>query len=226
MMFRVTAESSPAPTGDGSAVRVALQQAAAFALSEWQRQASAAFKHATGTYTKSVIKTYADSIVVSQVDGNTWDITNVAPYALPLETGVQPFDMKSTITKGKHKVSASGKAYRVIPFRHGGPGAVTLPPMPKDVYAAVKMGAPIPPEYVGTKYEGMVKVGAPRHSQYFTFRVLSEDGTGWEHPGFEAFHLAEKVAEKVKTMLAQTIGAAVVLDIVGGSETGIPFYLA
>ena len=175
-----------------SRLQAAVAEAAEYVAAEWKNAAQEAFEYPSGNY--------VDSVVVTQLGPTTYEVICSAPYASALDTGFSEFDMKSKIRTGKHKFTKSGSAYRIVPFRHGTPGTVTMPPMPKVVFNAVKNNEEIPLEFAGlmgqndlSNYQGMVRTSElgktgqvfqqasgrkARHTQYFTFRTLSEDGEG------------------------------------------------
>jgi hypothetical protein len=200
----------------------AVAEAAEYVKAEWQNAAADAFSFPSGNY--------ADSIYVTALGPTSYEVICGAPYASALDTGFKSFDMRSKIRTGKYKVTAKGVAYRIVPFRHGTPGTVTMPPMPKVVFDAVKNNTEIPVEFAGkdlSNYQGMVRTSElgktgqvfqqasgrkARHTQYFTFRTLSETGEGWQHPGVEPFDLVEKTRQKVEPVIRENISAAIGLS--------------
>lgn len=66
-------------------------------------------------------------------------ITTTSPHGASIEDGIEPYDMKQKLLQSsKAKVSKDGSRYITVPFRHGTPGAKTMPSMPKAVYKDVK----------------------------------------------------------------------------------------
>lgn len=194
-------------------IQSVLAEGAQYAAAVWQRRAAERFQYATGVY--------VPSIGVEQVSEFVWRVSSSAPHALPLEEGYHQFDMKSRLrrSKGVKRVSRRGRVYRIVPFRHGVPGSVTIPPMPQAVFDAVSVGDPMPVEYLGTKYENMVKVqDHSRHTQYFTFRTLSEDGKPgtWLHPGVEPYNFIPEVLKEVLPIIRKNLGRAIKVELVGG----------
>lgn len=62
-------------------------------------------------------------------------VTADAAQAQAIEEGSPPHDMKPGFLGGpKARRAKDGSIYTIIPFRHGTPGAITLPAMPKEVY--------------------------------------------------------------------------------------------
>jgi hypothetical protein len=104
-----------------------------------------------------------------------------APYAAALEYGTGARDMKPALLRSpKAKVSAAGGRYLAVPFRHGTPGAVTMPAMPHEVYARARRlgsGERLPDIRTGwrTKLPGSSGYrwapGAPRVTEPYTWRT-------------------------------------------------------
>lgn len=77
-------------------------------------------------------------------------VINISPQARWIEEGTAPYDMKRMLfTSNKVRISAKGKRYLIIPFRHGTPSAgsheggvgtdrATLRAMPQAVYSMAK----------------------------------------------------------------------------------------
>jgi len=134
--------------------------------------------------------------------------------ALRIQNGYGPFDMKPGFLKNdKARTGKSGKKYFIIPFRHtipgtsGNIGKVMSPSVHKAAMAksGVKftdqMGTKEDPsdfglvnsrgyEWQNGPYAGMTNARDEkgRHSQFRTFRVISEnsDPSSWWHPGVQA----------------------------------------
>ena len=51
-----------------------------------------------------------------------------------------------------------------------------------------------------------------RHSQYITFRVMSEDSKGWQAPAREGFHPAKTVADKLRPVAEKAFHDAIAAD--------------
>ncbi len=65
----------------------------------------------------------------------TGEVFTTSPHGKLIEEGQPPRDMKPKLLASKKaKVGADGKRYITVPFRHGTPGTVGLPAMPKNVY--------------------------------------------------------------------------------------------
>ena len=150
-------------------------------------------------------------------------VFSIAPYAAALEYGTAARDMKpALLASAKARVTAKGVRYITIPFRHGTPGASSMPAMPQDIYEAVRSlgryadthqrlsgnrlvgGLPASAHGWRSKlptggmsghytwrsgpYAGMVKGGMKGHTQYVTFRRVSDnsDPSSWWYPGTPA----------------------------------------
>lgn len=59
------------------------------------------------------------------------------------------------------------------------------------------IGAGENPAWKTSKFAGMVRMGAPRHSVYMTFRILTEKSTGWNIPAQAGKGIARAVAREV-----------------------------
>lgn len=62
--------------------------------------------------------------------------------------------------------------------------------------------------------------GGAAHSQYLTFRVLSEGSSGWIIPPRPGYHLAQHTSERIRSLSAQAFGKAVETDIMTWVEQG------
>jgi hypothetical protein len=66
-------------------------------------------------------------------------VTANATYAEAIEQGSPPRDMKPGLLAGpKARRAKDGSVYTIVPFRHGTPGSITLPAMPKEIYQQAK----------------------------------------------------------------------------------------
>lgn len=65
------------------------------------------------------------------------------------------------------------------------------------------------------QYSGMVKMGKPGHSQYLTFRRVSEnsDPKSWQHPGVKPRPIREAVIENTKEDVLQLIRRGFEMDL-------------
>ena len=93
-----------------------LDDVASMARAKWIRLAQ--------TELTSSKRDYIDGIQQVEGEGMERMVTLLGVLPNMIEQGTPPFDMRTTLLgEGKGKVSASGKRYRAIPFRHGSPGS-------------------------------------------------------------------------------------------------------
>lgn len=69
------------------------------------------------------------------------------------------------------------------------------------------------PHWAASKYAGMVKTGAQKHTRYLTFRTLTPNSSGWQIPAKAGKHIAEKVRKKVESDVVRAIQAALYKDV-------------
>lgn len=187
-------------------------------------------------------------------DDLTGEVFTEIPYASIIEEGQRARDMKpALLASSKAKVSKKGTRFITVPFRHGTPDTLTLPPMPKHIYEQAQQlaysrvnnklvafftrrkytwGGRLPDTDEGMrthvqphagagytwksgKYSGMVRMGNKRHSQYLTFRRVSEnsDPASWQHPGVKPRPVTEAVAENTKEEVLNLIRRGFELDL-------------
>jgi hypothetical protein len=190
--------------------RSAIAEAGTYIAALWQRMGAEEFPTGTGAYIAGVH--------IQHKDWNEVWVVNSAEHAAAVETGFPRFDMKTKMGagKGKTKLGKRGQAVRVIAFRHGIPGAVTMPPMPDEVFDAVKESKPVPAAYVDTQWAGMKKIAVQGGgSMYMTFRTMSSDAPtmSWWHPGSVGVHLAERVKDAAAGVLSSNIQQAIYADL-------------
>jgi len=112
-------------------------QDATYAIQQaWIDNSKGAFKRKSGAYIAAIESgaqyPYAGDIFRGAV-------VNTAPHASAIEYGTRAWDMKKMLhTSSKARRSKKGKLYMIIPFRHGTPGSVSLPAMPKAVYVGAR----------------------------------------------------------------------------------------
>lgn len=215
----------------------AVQKATKIVEAAWIKNGMAIAK--SGQYARSIHSVFIDSD--NEIIGIVF---NTAPYASALEHGLKPFDMKPYFMKSKRiKISKKGKKYLTIPFRHGIPGTVTMPAMPENIYKEVKKKGRLGKSDYGIRskiirdkekgelarytwktglYSNMVRKGIKGHSQYLTFRVVSENSPAgsWWHPGIQAKHIAQRTAEEVAPEIEEIITKAINEDIQSFLEGG------
>jgi len=198
----------------------------------------------TGQYVRSI----QDGIRFR--DDLTGEVFSTSYHGKLIEDGQPPRDMKpKMLASPKAKEGKDGKKYITVPFRHGTPGAVTMPAMPKNVYNQVKRlgysrrnggldtkqytwGGRLGNSALGQRshsgdhpgagytwrtgqYSGMVRVGQPGHSQYLTFRRLSEnsDPKSWRFPGVKPRKIREAVVENTREEVLALIRRGFEMDL-------------
>ena len=84
-----------------------------------------------------------------------------------------------------------------------------------DRLPAADGGAKEKPHWSTGRYTGMVKAGAPGHSQYLTFRRLSENSPAeaWQHPGKEPRPVTEAVTENSRQEVIDLIRTGFEVDL-------------
>lgn len=250
------------------ATATAVRQSTSMVQRRWIDNAKGAFSRPSGAYLQGIMDgdeyPYEGDIYRGAVINN-------APHARWVEEGTPAHDMKAMLhTSNKVRISAKGKRYLIIPFRHGTPSAgsheggrgekrATLQTMPQSVYAMAKgldpsyrtgsrevinpvTNQPVVrhsykwggrlsanaladmglqnlsrrPHWKSSPYQGMVRF--PRddksgQSLYMTFRVMSEDSTGWIHPGTPPKWLARQTAEEMQPIIVKVIERGFVKDV-------------
>lgn len=65
-------------------------------------------------------------------------------------------------------------------------------------------------------FEGMMKVGAPKHNRYITVRTVSDKSPhmSWIHPGWKPHNIAGTIAEKIRPEFERRLKEAAVADAV------------
>lgn len=224
----------------------------------WIEYASGAtVSYSGGTFrVQSVTGEYVRSIQdgIRFPEDLTGEVFTTSPQASIIENGIKPFDQKAGLLGSpKAKVGADGKKFITVPYRHGTPGTVGLPAMPKNVYQqAKKLGFSrrnnvIKALFTGRKYtwdgklqetnqgqrshvgshpgagytwktgqySGMVKMGKAGHSQYMTFRRISEnsDPKSWRHPGVKPRPIREAVIENTRDDVLTLIRRGFEMDL-------------
>jgi len=184
----------------------------------------------------------------------TGEVFTTSPHGEYIEDGQPARDMKpKLLASPKAKTSKDGSKYITVPFRHGVPGSVGLPAMPKHIYEqASRLGYSrrngfLKALITGRKYEwngrlkelpegqrshiaphpggkytwksgqfaGMVRMGNKGHTQYLTFRRLSEksDPASWMHPGVPARRVRDAVVENTREEVLQLIRRGFEMDL-------------
>lgn len=165
---------------------------------------------------------YASTLQVKHISGKSGGTAKVYVderdenyrFVEYVEEGIKTWSIKDALKKGKAaqrnlRKSKTGMWYVHVPFRYRTPGAgratssVFAGIMPQDVYEKAKRGEKIGGEY--GKLAGLAKVSEGIHSQYLTFRTVSEKSKGWQYPEKPPQHIFEKVQSKVESMVEKTI---------------------
>jgi hypothetical protein len=152
---------------------------------------------------------------------------------------------KTHLKGPKAIVGKNGKRYITVPFRHNVPGqSATADAMPKAVYAKAMQlaisrrngllvhwysdkkyewgdrlgkedGGPQRPHWSTGKYTGMVKMSGKPHTQYMTFRRLSENSKpeSWKHPGVRPRPVTQAVEEMARDEVIQLIRTGFEVDL-------------
>lgn len=126
-----------------------------------------------------------------------------------LEEGVQPFDMKPGLLKGRSHV--------VVPMLYGKPGQTTIPALSPQTFAKVKnlqQGERFSTKLGKSKFEGLKKTSigkgiGPVQDTFIKFRTVSVNSApdSWIHPGFTALLLSEKVRQFIENNIDQIVEA-------------------
>ncbi|WP_311080957.1 hypothetical protein [Paenibacillus polymyxa] len=175
-------------------------------------------------------------------DDLTGEVFTTSAHGAAIESGQDARDLKpSLLASPKAKTGANGKKYITVPFRHGTPGAATMPTMPKSIYTQARslsfsrVLSPLPTrsyswggrikeddtgkrshvgEHPGAgytwkagKYQGLVKMGQPGHTQYLTFRRLSENSSkkSWMRPAIKPKPIRQAVIENTREQVQDMI---------------------
>ncbi len=128
-----------------------------------------------------------------------------------VENGISTWSIKDALLAGKaarRNKALYGTTFVRVPFRFRIPGVTKETSsfagiMPKDVYEKAKEGIRLGKEY--GKYAGLVKVTQKPHSQYMTFRTVSQKSEGWQYPTIPPTPVFEDVVKKVEKMMEGAI---------------------
>ncbi len=160
-------------------------------------------------------KLYAETIIMEESTGGKGAKVYVDEkhpsyrYVKLVEEGVTVWSIKNALLKGKaarRNKALYGTVFVRVPFRwrtpsmsEPGRGTKFAGMMNEDVYEKVKGGEALGKEY--GKMAGMVKMGGPLHSQYMTFRTVSEKSKGWFFPSKPGYNVFERVKKRTEQML-------------------------
>ncbi len=137
-----------------------------------------------------------------------------------VEDGMKSFSIKEGLMKSDRVRTMTrkrdGKSIKfiIVPFRHRTPKKGQAPAsgfadvMPDDVYKIAKSGTVVRGEKYG-KLSGLKRYDneGGGHGQFLTFRMVTEESKGWQHPGKGATPVFDKVLEHVERMIAKTLQA-------------------
>ncbi len=111
---------------------LAVGQSVQMVQRKWMDLAKNAFARPRGDYLSGIFDGLHYPLNNNELSGA---VINTVKHAHAIEYGIQSYDMKKALnTSSKVRISKDGNKYLIIPFRHGTPGAVTLPPMPTNIY--------------------------------------------------------------------------------------------
>ena len=239
----ITAKLDAVIKGDLPNVKNAVKDSAYFVQERWRNAVATAqqmefggdtfaVRRRTGNYERSIIVEYPAS-----GDGLAAIVRAMAPYADKIENGVEPYDMKPSLLKGRQYVR--------IPFRHAVPTAAqpsgTTPSgmkiMPQSIHAIMQKVDRLGKSSYGQRskiiktmegerktythktgiYSGMKNVGKAGHSQYMTFRTVSihSPANSWWHPGTKARPLSKAVAQSTYEFVKEILTTALEKDLEG-----------
>lgn len=97
--------------------------------------------------------------------------------------------------------------------KHGAPTPRSAASVAADLdLARGGHGSPGSPWHATSKLEGITKTGAPGHTQYMSWRIITPNSR-WIIPAQQGKHVAERVAEQGKTPVEAMIKAAFEADL-------------
>ena len=125
----------------------AVRVSTSMVMRRWIENSKGVFKRSEGEYLLGI-----ENGETYPYEGDIYKgaVINNSPHARWIEEGTKRHDMKDMLwTSAKVRISAKGKRYLIIPFRHGTPSAgsheggigtnrATMQTMPKSIYAMVK----------------------------------------------------------------------------------------
>lgn len=183
LIFALQAVGANRLPGMADAVRLSTSMV----MRRWIENSKGAFKRPSGGADSYMMRIEKGMTYPFEGDIYKGAVINNSPHARWIEEGTKRHDMKEMLwTSAKVRISAEGKRYLIIPFRHGTPskgsheGGVgtkraTLQTMPQSIYARVRG---LTPSYrvASTKTINPV-TGAPviRHSYKWGGRLSAVD---------------------------------------------------
>lgn len=128
-----------------------------------------------------------------------------------VENGITQWSIKDALLAGKaarRNKAIHGTAFVHVPFRYRIPGVTRETSsfagiMPVDIYEKAKAGIRLGQE--SGKYMGLVKYSSGVHSQYLTFRTVSQKSKGWIYPNRPSTPIFSEITQKVEKMFEDTI---------------------
>lgn len=141
-----------------------------------------------------------------------------AMFGYMMENGVNSWSIRDALMQSSHaQVSQrTGLKYMRIPFRYRVPGAQKATSgfagvMDKDIYERVLSGETIDAATATgmgqPNMAGLKRYGAGGHSQYLTFRTVTEKSPGWKYPRQPKRPVFSKVLDYVEKAIEIAIAA-------------------
>ena len=139
-----------------------------------------------------------------------------AMFANMMENGVRSWSIKDALlASSRAKTSMrTGLKYLVVPFRWRTPGSTKATSsfsgvMPDEIYEAAKKGQTISAAQADAagnpNLAGLRKVNKPPHSGYMTFRVVTEQSTGWMYPQKAPTPVFPKVLDHARELVKEVV---------------------
>ncbi len=148
-----------------SNLAAAVKTAGNMVMNEWITTANSRFRHSSGGYAQGIVQGLKYPFEDNPLH---FVIEHTKKYAVYLENGYDPFDMKKMLqTSMKVRVSKKGNKYLIIPFQHGTPGTKSMSAMPKDVY---KRASGLKESIIAARFLEGSQQGANSYNQARQFR--------------------------------------------------------
>lgn len=270
-------EGSALTSAEFPTLSSAVHRLAEAAHADWVAYASGA-PLPSGKVIQNRTGEYARSILVRSNGDFSAEVYSDLAYAQAIEEGMPARDLKKILSSSlKVRISAAGKRYLIIPFRHNSPNSVLGNNMPTAVANWWKDEERKPSSITGTfnrpsgtgavawrsgtdmfgksqkkgdrltvpgrtyswgtrlgkadfaslgiagasakRLDGMVNfrkpggTGGGAHSQFITFRVMTEDSKGWIAPAQAGKWPAKTVSDTLQPIAEQAFAKAVQEDI-------------
>lgn len=190
-------------------------------------------------------KEYIRSIEVNFEDDMTAEVfaDENNKFVKFVEDGIRRFDMKPGLINGpKSRMGKRGR-YNIVFFRKGVPGTQHMQTMSQSTYKKVDklskqdivkrynvmgMGDKVQLKTKTVKARkrnktskgpgGLQKMGSRGHSSFGTFRVVSQNSTGWIYPGVAGTKVYSIVGRSVKSKVKKILQEGLKLDLRSGTE--------